>query len=288
MKTTVKAQVCLKLLIFSHPESLFLVERSLAPLEHCRSNPLFPRRSTAAGAAALKGKRYHNTVHFSGAPKQKKPKVVGFGGATPPLSNEQSSPSPDLSSPVVISTLSTTKVSFYGDHTEIKQENSDEDSSSNISQSGIKSILSQLSDDKLQELASAMSSITGPAEETKGLSDSAPEEQVISQPRTMTLDERISATLGKLVPSQSSSSQNDQSQLHDQDTSSQRNSSAPVPPTITPSQQPDYPPTVTPSQQPDYPPTVTPSQQPDYPPTVTPSQQPDYPPTINRTLTTKL
>ena len=232
--------------------------------------------------------------------------MVGFGGATPPLSNEQSSPSPDLSSPVVISTLSTTKVSFYGDHTEIKQENSDEDSSSNISQSGIKSILSQLSDDKLQELASAMSSITGPAEETKGLSDSAPEEQVISQPRTMTLDERISATLGKLVPSQSSSSQNDQSQLHDQDTSSQRNSSAPVPPTPTPMSHPHNNQTTLPLSHPHnnqttlplshphnnqttlplshphnnqttLPQLIAPSQQNySHPPTVTPSQQPSY------------
>ena len=76
------------------------------------------------------------------------------------------------------------------------------------------------------------------------------------------MDERISATLGKLVPSLSSSphsSRNDQSQLHDQDTSSQRNLSAPVPPTVTPSQQPDYPPTVTPSQQLDYPSTIAPS-----------------------------
>lgn len=176
--------------------------------------------TSSSSSTALKGRRFHGSVHFSG-PKHKKQKIVDFAGTSPSVgNNEENSPDLQLTSPVISDDpTASTKVSFYGEHidmeTDKKLESDTEkgESSVGISHPGIKSILSQLSDDKLQELASAMSSISGVAEETKGAPDKASsigegatkkEEGSLTQPRSMSLDERISATLGKITSPSSS------------------------------------------------------------------------------------
>ena len=106
-----------------------------------------------------------------GAPKQKRRQVeVGFGGQTPPLldkDDETSSNEPmDVSDSATLNrdprdADTRLQVAFYGKHQPVSESHNSAPKPSGIAAppSGIKSILSQLSDEKLKELASAMSNI---------------------------------------------------------------------------------------------------------------------------------
>ena len=101
----------------------------------------------------------------STAPKRKRrQQMVGFGGGTPPsLENDEEDATRTKSPGKSSKKGKSMQMSFYGEHQSSSDSNSSTKKSTSASTqpppSGIKSILSQLSDEKLKELASAMSNI---------------------------------------------------------------------------------------------------------------------------------
>lgn len=170
-------------------------------------------------------KKYRGRVQFRSSstdisvPLPKRPHLqveVGFDGSTPPPLS--ASIDENLSSPLEDVKTVPIKPMFYRDtdeiesvktESEVKKSSQDIEKTSDISNSGIKSILSSLSDEKLKELASAMSTFNAPIEEQKNtLSNTTSGSEYYSTGVTkpisnqnntktgLSLDERLSATFG--------------------------------------------------------------------------------------------